>query len=284
MAPAAAVFRQSARATVPALLAVLPQVRTHMALNAQFTELTVVHAAKQAFVASPMPDVRRKRLELFGPQESGRVTSVVEYAPKSKFRSHPHPQGEEILVLDGVFQDEHARYPAGTFALNPEGFEHAPFSEEGCTLLVKLRQSPGERAHVRTEVTAPDAAWRLLGSPSGGDTQTRVIALCDQRKEGFPEAILLVDVAAGEEARLDALTGAQDPELPDPLADDRALVELFVVEGECEIAGVALSQHSWLRAPARLVRNSALRGASSPATHARVYVKMGHAPPEEGIQ
>jgi len=32
---------------------------------------------------------------------------------------------------------------AGSYLLNPEGFEHAPFSKPGCLLFVKLRQDPG---------------------------------------------------------------------------------------------------------------------------------------------
>src|SRR5207247_5426935 len=71
------------------------------------------------------------------------------YGPRSRFPAHDHPQGEEILVLEGVFSDEHGDWPAGTFLLNPEGFRHAPFSEPGCVLFVKLRQFPGrERSHI----------------------------------------------------------------------------------------------------------------------------------------
>jgi hypothetical protein len=52
-------------------------------------------------------------------------------------------------VLQGVFSDELGDWPAGTFLLNPEGFQHAPFSKPGCMLFVKLRQFPGrERRHV----------------------------------------------------------------------------------------------------------------------------------------
>ena len=62
-------------------------------------------------------------------------------APSPK---HAHPQGEEILVLDGVFCDEHGDYPAGTFLMNPHGGRPSPRSQTGCTLFVRLRQYPGE--------------------------------------------------------------------------------------------------------------------------------------------
>src|SRR3546814_2278419 len=60
--------------------------------------------------ASPSPTVWRKRLDLVD-GEFSRVTSIVRYDPSSSFRAHGHPQGEEILVLDGVFSDEHGDYP-----------------------------------------------------------------------------------------------------------------------------------------------------------------------------
>jgi hypothetical protein len=102
-----------------------------------------------SWAASPSPSVLRKRLHLVGPQESGQVTSLVRYEPGSTFAAHDHPDGEEILVLEGVFSDEHGDWPAGTYLLNPEGFRHAPFSRPGCLLFVKLRQFPGkDRRHV----------------------------------------------------------------------------------------------------------------------------------------
>ena len=65
---------------------------------------------------------------------------VVQHAASSRFDEHVHHGGEEILVLDGVFSDEHGDYPAGTYMRNPPGSRHAPFSREGCTLFVKLWQ------------------------------------------------------------------------------------------------------------------------------------------------
>ncbi|MCA9568280.1 MAG: cupin domain-containing protein [Myxococcales bacterium] len=78
--------------------------------------------------------------------EVARATSVVRYAPDSRFPPHRHDMGEEFLVLEGTFADEHGSYPAGTYVRNPPGTSHAPFTDEGCTIFVKLRQMPpGER-------------------------------------------------------------------------------------------------------------------------------------------
>jgi anti-sigma factor ChrR (cupin superfamily) len=64
----------------------------------------------------------------------------VKYEPGASFKQHSHPYGEEILVLEGVFSDEHGDYPAGTYLRNPPGSKHSPFSKEGCVILVKLNQ------------------------------------------------------------------------------------------------------------------------------------------------
>ena len=45
--------------------------------------------------------------------------------------------GEEIYVVDGVFEDEHGRYPAGSWIRSPHMSLHQPFSKEGCTIFVK---------------------------------------------------------------------------------------------------------------------------------------------------
>lgn len=63
--------------------------------------------------------------------------ALLRLAPGTRMPRHDHPGGEEILVLDGVLEDEDGRYPKGTWLRNPPGSGHAPFSAEGCTLYVK---------------------------------------------------------------------------------------------------------------------------------------------------
>jgi anti-sigma factor ChrR (cupin superfamily) len=69
-----------------------------------------------------------------------RATSVVRYRPGGRFPRHEHALGEEFLVLEGTFGDEAGEYPVGTYVRNPPGSAHAPRSESGCVLFVKLRQ------------------------------------------------------------------------------------------------------------------------------------------------
>ena len=40
-------------------------------------------------------------------------------------------------MLEGALDDEHGRYPKGTWLRNPPGSEHSPFSDEGCLFYVK---------------------------------------------------------------------------------------------------------------------------------------------------
>ena len=115
----------------------------NIGLNDDFRKAVIIQTTDMNWQESTSPNVWRKRLDLTGAIESGRVTSVVRYDPNSTFSTHLHPDGEEIFVLEGIFSDEHGDYPAGTFILNPEGFSHAPYSKEGCVIFVKLRQYPG---------------------------------------------------------------------------------------------------------------------------------------------
>lgn len=110
-----------------------------MQLNSDFSRRVVVLPGDYQFVDSPLAGVSRMMLDRAG-AEVARATSIVRYAPGSGYSRHTHDGGEEILVLDGVFSDEHGDYPAGTYLRNPPGTSHQPFSRDGCSLLVKLWQ------------------------------------------------------------------------------------------------------------------------------------------------
>lgn len=118
-------------------------------LNMDFSQRLAIETASMAWLPSPAAGVMRKPLEREA-KESGHTTSIVQYAPGSAFAEHKHPLGEEILVLDGVFSDETGHYGAGSYIRNPPGSHHAPFSQEGCTLFVKLNHfAPDDLETVR---------------------------------------------------------------------------------------------------------------------------------------
>lgn len=107
------------------------------AINMDRAQRQVIATAEAQWLASPAAGVMRKPLEREA-AESGQVTSIVRYEAGTFFPAHQHPAGEEILVLSGTFEDEHGRYPAGSYFRNPPGSSHSPGSSEGCELLVKL--------------------------------------------------------------------------------------------------------------------------------------------------
>ena len=104
-----------------------------------------------------MAGVERKMLDRDG-EESGRATSVVRYAPGSHFSPHVHDGGEEFLVMKGTFSDEQGVYGPGTYVRNPIGSKHKPYSDEGCTLFVKLHQfDAADDKHI--EISTFSADW-----------------------------------------------------------------------------------------------------------------------------
>ncbi|MCS6128066.1 cupin [Shewanella baltica] len=108
-------------------------------LNMNFSERVVIDTQQQPWLPSPAQGVWRKPLEREA-KESGHTSSIVKYNAGSQFATHKHPLGEEIFVLEGVFSDENGDYPAGSYLRHPPGSQHAPFSHEGCVILVKLNQ------------------------------------------------------------------------------------------------------------------------------------------------
>lgn len=64
-------------------------------------------------------------------------STLVRWAPQTYFNPHRHYGGEEIFVVNGVFEDEHGRYPAGSWIRSPHMSAHQPYSKEGCTIFVK---------------------------------------------------------------------------------------------------------------------------------------------------
>ena len=216
-----------------------------MNVNGNFSERTVVHSARMPWVPSPMPGVERRMLDRIG-GEVARATTIVRYAPDSRFSAHVHGGGEEFLVLDGVFQDEHGDYSEGTYIRNPPGTSHTPRSRPGCTMLVKLWQfDPADRAPVTvdtnsvTPITAP------------GRAGVKAITLFRDHRECV---------------RLEVWSAGQSIEL-----DPKGGLEVLVLSGEFTEAGETFTRHSWLRLPV----GAPLRAKSGPEG-CRVWVKEGH--------
>jgi anti-sigma factor ChrR (cupin superfamily) len=216
-----------------------------MDLNADFSQRVVVHAARLPWVPSPIAGVDRRMLDRLG-GEVARATSIVRYAPGSHFSPHTHGGGEEFLVLDGVFQDEHGDFPEGSYIRNPPTSRHTPGSEPGCTIFVKLWQFDAkDRTHVRID-THQQTFLPVPDRPG-----VEIMPLFRDAHED----VRLERWAAGARVSLDARGG----------------LELLVLDGTIQNDGDALEPQSWLRLPA-----GGLSSAVAGATGARVWIKSGH--------
>lgn len=216
-----------------------------MKINADFTQRVVVHAAQLEWIASPMPGVDRRPLDRVG-GEVARATSIVRYAPGSHFSPHVHTGGEEFLVLEGVFQDEHGNFPAGSYIRNPPQSRHTPGSDPGCVLFVKLWQfDPDDRAHVQLNTKFMQAV------PHRELAGVATIPLYHDTRE----TVSLIEMQALAGLTLDVPGGA----------------ELLILDGEIEESGDRLTKYSWLRLPC----DGSLRALAG-NRGARIWMKIGH--------
>lgn len=185
-----------------------------MKLNADFSQRVVVHADEVEWQRSPMAGVDCRPLDRIG-GEVARATTIVRYAPQSHFSPHVHGGGEEFLVLDSVFEDEHGAFAAGSYIRNPPTSRHTPGSEPGCTILVKLWQMhPDDRTEVRLD-TAKLARVAVAERPG-----IATVPLFDDGRE----CVRIEDWPPDTKGLIAADGGG----------------ELFVLEGSASEAGTAL--------------------------------------------
>jgi anti-sigma factor ChrR (cupin superfamily) len=217
-------------------------------LNMDFTQRVVIDTHAQPWIASPRAGVWRKPLAR-EEAERGHATSIVRYEAGASFHGHNHPGGEEILVLEGTFSDETGDFHAGTYFRNPLGFRHAPFSREGCLILVKLHQFQTDD-DLRLAIEPATAHWQPLADGS------REAVLHTHGSE----RVTLLELPAGT-----GLAGHDHP----------AGEELFVLRGLLSDDQGRYPAGTWLRQPA----------GSRHAPHADqatlLWIKSGHLPPAD---
>jgi anti-sigma factor ChrR (cupin superfamily) len=223
-----------------------------MNLHADLHQRMVLHTGAIAWSPSPMAGVERRLLDRHG-GEVARATSIVRYAPGSRFERHGHGGGEEILVLEGTFSDEQGTYPAGTYLRNPAGSAHAPFSEEGCTMLVKLQQMhPADQE--RVVINTQQGTWHP--GPAAG------------------LALLPLHAWGSEQVDLRRLApGTVVPHHVHPAGE-----EILVLEGLIQDDQGNYPAGSWLRQPP----GSAHRPHSEHGC--TIWVKSGHLPATLGLE
>ncbi|UTW58918.1 cupin domain-containing protein [Kordiimonas sp. SCSIO 12603] len=213
--------------------------------HTDFSKRVSVHDVENEWQASPMAGVERKLLDRLG-DEMARATTIVRYAPESHFSAHTHTGGEEFIVLDGVFQDEHGDYPAGSYVRNPPTSSHTPRSDEGCTIFVKLWQyDMDDRTFVRTDM-------HKMGAVSEANRPgVKVTPLFEDERE----FVRLETLSPGVETEIVAEGGA----------------EFLVLAGSFHEEGETFTERSWFRVPVGYVAK--LKAGEDGA---KIWVKTGH--------
>ena len=212
-------------------------------LNMEFDQRVVINTHEQQWLPSPKAGVWRKPLAR-EEAEHGHATSIVRYDPGASFSQHAHPKGEEIFVLNGTFSDESGDYPKGSYLRNPDGSRHAPYSKDGCTLLVKLHQFQNDdQAQVCIETNTAD--WL----PGYGNLQ--VLTLHQHKTE----SVALVRWPAGEKFQSHTHFGGE---------------EIYVISGEFIDEYGRYPSGTWIRSPHMSTHNPYVEQDTL------IWVKVGH--------
>jgi len=215
-------------------------------INADFEQRIVIRPTDYQWVQSPMPGVERMMLDRIG-DEVARATSIVRYAPNSEFSPHVHGGGEEFLVLEGVFADEHQSYPKGSYVRNPIGTSHTPkIGEEGATIFVKLHQFDQNDSEQKV-IDTPNQVWH----------QGLVEGLTVMPLHEFQsEHVALVKWAPNTQFQPHKHWGGE---------------EIFVLEGTFYDEHGAYPKGTWIRSP-HLSQHTPFTKEDG----ALIYVKVGH--------
>lgn len=216
-----------------------------MQINADFANPALVKTGELEWSPSPMRGVHRRMLDRIG-GEVARATSIVRYAVGSAFPEHTHSGGEEFIVLEGTFQDEHGDYPAGTYVRNPVGTHHVPRADNGCTIFVKLWQfDPDDQEQFSVDLDT----LSLKPDPERADVLTHTLA-----KRHY-ETVCIEQWGENSSFTLCESGG----------------FEILILEGALTFDGEAFGRHDWIRWPdlrqARFTTGEA---------GARLWIKRGH--------
>lgn len=216
-----------------------------MDVNADFSQRVVLHGPQIDWTETRMKGVKRRMLDRMG-AESGHATSIVSYDPESHFSAHVHSGGEEFIVLDGVFQDEHGDFPAGSYIRNPPQSSHTPGSDDGCVIFVKLWQfDPEDRNEVKVSFD-------------------QIEPVKAEGREGVSIKPLFKDDR--EDVRLEEWEAGQEIEL-----QNDGGIEALVLEGDFKEGSDYIQKHSWLRIPM-----GGTMKATAGEKGAKVWIKTGH--------
>eukprot|EP00128_Syssomonas_multiformis_P016305 Colp12_sorted_trinity150504_noHs@35000 len=214
--------------------------------------------------------VSRRMLDRDGDQVA-RATTVVRFNEDSAFPEHSHGGGEEFFVLDGVFSDETGHMKKGTYVRNPIDSKHAPYTKEGCTILVKLRQMT-DKSESPVVVDTNEWADKQKADKSGSVAELPLFY-----NESTKERVFMQFINAGSstEAPTDIVEGGWEFFVYEGQITLRAedAAKLFAAEYLENGVVPQLGERCWARLP-RTNQKLSLHNTSS--TPAILLVKTGH--------
>jgi len=98
------------------------------------TEQKVIHTRESQCYPGIVPGLQVMPLHEYRTEH----TALVKWASNTQFNPHRHWGGEEILVLEGTFYDEHGVYPKGSWLRSPHLSQHTPYTKsDGALIFVK---------------------------------------------------------------------------------------------------------------------------------------------------
>lgn len=215
-------------------------------LNSDFSKQIIIRPKDYKWVTSPAAGVDRMMLDRIG-AENARATTLVRYEPNSSFTPHIHSGGEEFLVLLGTFEDEHHKYPSGTYVRNPIGTKHTPkIGPDGATIFVKLQQF------------------------SSQDTKQTIINTNTQKWcEGLIDGLQVMSLHEHEEEHVALVKWAPNTQFEQHRHWGGE--EIFVIEGTFHDEHGQYPKGSWVRSP-HLSKHTPFTKDDG----ALIYVKTGH--------
>lgn len=216
-----------------------------MKLHTNLSKHADAFFTQSTWVPSPIKEVARKMLERDG-GEIAIATTLVSYEPNSYFSSHVHTGGEEFLVLEGIFADEHGDYPVGTYMRNPIGTSHAPVVKDGCMILVKLGQyQEGDVTPVHIDTNNQN----FITDPNRQGVQFQAL-------HSFKE----------ENVRLEKWQESNVIEL-----ENKGGIEILVIDGRFIHHEITYERFDWLRLPIGEKLHAIIGNQ-----HCKVWIKTGH--------
>jgi len=213
--------------------------------NSDLRNRVVLIESEAKWRSSPSDGVTRLYLDRADFSEYTTATSIVKFDRGSKFSGHAHQNGEEFLVLEGIFSDEYGDYPTGTYVRNPHGSCHSPYSKEGCKIFVKLRQfQKDDNARIVKSMNEP---WEVYNK------EVNILNLHTFRNE----IVYLAKFKPHSEVNLPIKNNGGE--------------EILILSGEIYDGENSFSAITWIRDP-----KSCFIRAHTGANGACVFVKSGH--------